>query len=65
MQQDALQDLLDATIVKTLEVDNEKMNYYQGMNDVGATFLLTLGPNLAYYGIEVASRFLLTDYLQL
>lgn len=35
------------------------------MNDIAATFLLTLGPNMAFYAGEVASRFLLNDYLQL
>lgn len=35
------------------------------MNDVGATFLVTLGPNMAYYASEITSRFLFTDYLQL
>jgi len=64
-QQDSLQQVIDAFLVKNLEVDKEKMNYYQGMNDVGATFLITLGPNMAFYASEIASRFLLTDYLQL
>lgn len=41
------------------------MNYYQGMNDVVAVFLLTLGPNMAYYASDVVSRFLLNDYLQM
>ena len=29
-------------IIKTEEVDRQKMKYYQGMNDVASTFLLTL-----------------------
>ena len=41
------------------------MNYYQGMHDVAGTFLLTLDQNLAFHSIDLASRFLLTDYLQL
>ena len=47
------------------EVNGEKINYYQGMHDVAGTFLLTLDQNLAFYCIDLASRFLLTDYLQL
>ena len=41
------------------------MNYYQGMHDVAGTFLLTLDQNLAFHCTDLASRFLLTDYLQL
>lgn len=41
------------------------MNYYQGMNDVASVFLLTLDQNLAYYCTDIASRFILNDYLQL
>lgn len=37
-----LQGLLDAVLVKIEEVNGEKMNYYQGMNDVAGTMLLTL-----------------------
>jgi len=64
-KQNELQELIDATLVKTLEVDGEKMNYYQGMNDVAAVMLLTLGPNSGFQTCEIASRFLLTDFLQL
>ena len=35
------------------------------MNDVAATMLLTLDKNLAFYCTDLASRYLLTDYLQL
>ena len=52
-------------LVKMKEVNGEQMNYYQGMHDVAGTFLLTLDQNLAFHCIDVASRFLLTDYLQL
>jgi len=52
-------------MVKTNDVDREKMNYYQGMNDVVATFLMTLDVNTAFYATDIASRFLLNDYLQL
>ena len=41
------------------------MNYYQGMHDVLGIFLLTLDQNLAFHCSDLASRFLLTDYLQL
>ena len=64
-QQNNLQQVLDAVLVKTQQVNEQKMNYYQGMNDVVAVLLLTMGPNMAYYASDIASRFLLTDYLQL
>ena len=35
------------------------------MNDVAATFLLTLDQNLAFYCTDLASNFLFNDYLQL
>ena len=55
--------MLDAVIIKTEEVNNEKMKYYQGMNDVASVFLLTLDQNVAYYCTDVASRFIFNDYL--
>ena len=35
------------------------------MHDVASVFLLTLGQNLTFHCMDVASRFMLTDYLQL
>ena len=58
-----LQEVLDAVIIKTEEVNGEKMKYYQGMNDVASVFLLTLDQNVAYYSADVASRFIFNDYL--
>lgn len=58
-KRDELQDLLDAVLVKTETVNKQKLNYYQGMNDIGATMLLTLDQNLAYYATDVFSRFYL------
>ena len=64
-EQAKLQDILTAIIVKNDEVNNQKMNYYQGMNDVAAVFQLTLDQNLAFYCTDVASRCQLRDHLQL
>lgn len=64
-KQGELQELLDAVIVKAEQVNGEKMLYYQGMHDVVGVFLLTVEQNLAFHCSDIASRFLLTDYLQL
>jgi len=52
-------------MVKNQSVHATDLKYYQGYHDVMSVFLLTLDTNLGYYGGEVASRFILNDFLTL
>ena len=47
-KQSQLQEIIDAIIVKSEKVNDEKLNYYQGHHDVVSTMLITLDQNLAY-----------------
>lgn len=42
---------------------NKDLWYYQGYHDFVSVFLLTLGENLGFYCADIASNYLIRDYM--
>eukprot|EP00347_Sterkiella_histriomuscorum_P004072 403361850 len=50
-------------IIQAILIKNPELYYYQGLHDFVSVLYLTLGQNLGFYCADIASRFLIRDYM--
>lgn len=52
-----------SNIITSILNQNPNLYYYQGFHDFVSVFLLTLGENLGYKCAEIATNYLIKDYM--
>jgi hypothetical protein len=50
-------------IIHAILNQNDELYYYQGFHDFVSIFLMTLGENLGYHCANIASNYLIKDFM--